>query len=105
MPTDDDPPSEETEAEGFDRWRRESALGAVGTGIARGLRDVFAPTQDKPVAIAEAPGAPPDEDERVHVILDLDDPTKSVAIVPERSKNAPPAAPEGPKNPKTAEEA
>jgi hypothetical protein len=88
-PTEEDEP-EEAPADGFDRWRRESALGAVGTGIARGLRDVFAPTRDEPAAVAEVPGDPPGDDERVRVILDPDDPAKSVAIVPEKPAKKPP---------------
>jgi hypothetical protein len=103
LPTDDDAPSEAT-AEGFDRWRRESSLGVVGTGIARGLRDVFAPTQDKPVVVAEVPGEPPDGDERVRVLLDPDDPTKSVAIVPERSRKTSPEAPMTAEQPERDEE-
>ncbi len=70
---------------GFDRWRKESALGAIGTGVARGLRSVFAPPVDEPVIVASVPGEPPDADTRVRVILDPDDPTKSVAIVPDPS--------------------
>jgi hypothetical protein len=83
---------DETES-GFERWRRESALGAVGTGIAKGLRDVFAPTDDHQVIVAEVPGDPPDSGERVRVILDPDDPTKAVAYVPkpaERDDESPP---------------
>jgi hypothetical protein len=34
------------------------------------------------VIVAEVPGDPPDASERVRVILDPDDPTKSVAYVP-----------------------
>ena len=75
---------------GFDRWRTESALGAVGTGIARGLHAVFAPPVDEVVIMASVPGDPPDADDRVRVILDPDDPTKSIAIVPD-----PPADPSG----------
>jgi hypothetical protein len=67
---------------GFDRWRRDSALGAVGTGVARGLQAVFAPPQNEPVIVAEAPGDPPGADGRLRVILDLDDPTKSIALIP-----------------------
>ena len=67
----------------FDRWRRESALGAVGTGIARGLQAVFAPPVDEVVIVASVPGEPPDADTRVRVILDPEDPAKSIAIVPE----------------------
>jgi hypothetical protein len=66
---------------GFDRWRRESALGNVGTGIARGLQSVFAPPADEPVIVASVPGDPPDPD-RLQVILDPDDPSKSIVIVP-----------------------
>jgi len=83
------PDAPEEPAGGFDRWRRESALGAVGTGVARGLQAVFAPPVDEPVVVAAVPGDPPDADQRVRVVLDPDDPTKSVAIVPERA-----AAPE-----------
>ena len=56
----------------------------MGTGVARGLQAVFAPPVDEPVIVASVPGDPPGEDERIRVILDPDDPTKSVAIVPER---------------------
>jgi hypothetical protein len=74
---------EEAPPEGFDRWRRESALGNVGTGIARGLQAVFAPPANEPVIVASVPGEPPDPD-RLQVILDPDDPSKSVVIVPPR---------------------
>ena len=67
---------------GFDRWRKESALGAVGTGVARGLQAVFAPRVDEVVVVASVPGEPPDADQRLQVILDPDDPTKSIAIMP-----------------------
>jgi hypothetical protein len=58
----------------------------VGTGIAKGLQNVFAPTDNHQVIVAEVPGDPPDADERVRVILDPDDPTKSVAYVPKSSE-------------------
>jgi hypothetical protein len=87
----DEPDDDTTEPEfppaGFERWRRESALGTVGTGIARGLQNVFAPPQDQPVMVAPVPGDPPDPD-RLQVILDPDDPTKSIAVVP-RAHSAP----------------
>jgi hypothetical protein len=67
--------------EGFERWRRDSALGAVGTGIARGLQNVFAPPPNQPVIVVSVPGDPPDPD-RLQVILDPDDPSKSVALLP-----------------------
>ncbi len=91
-PAEDEPVEagsrEEHDGSGFDSWRRESALGSVGTGIARGLQAVFAPPADEIVIVAAVPGDPPDADQRVRVILDPDDPTKSVAIMPE-----PPAEP------------
>ena len=85
----DEPPEEadgdaeapEHAAEGFERWRRDSALGSVGTGIARGLQYVFQPPQDEPVMVAPVPGDPPDPD-RIQVILDPDDPTKSIVVIP-----------------------
>jgi hypothetical protein len=66
----------------FDAWRRRSAVGAIATGVALGLRDIFQPTKIEPVMTAEAPGDPPDAANRLRVILDPDDPTKSVAILP-----------------------
>jgi len=83
--TRDDAPeqsSEEAGAVGFDRWRRQSSIGGVGTGIARGLQAVFAPPADEIAIVAAVPGEPPDADQRVRVVLDHDDPTKSVAIMP-----------------------
>jgi len=74
---------EDDDTGGFDHWRKESALGAVGTGVARGLQAVFAPHVDEVVIVASVPGDPPDADDRVRVILDPDDPTKSIAIVPD----------------------
>lgn len=74
---------------GFERWRKESALGGIGTGIARGLQAVFAPPADEVVIVAAVPGEPPDADQRVRVILDPDDPTKSVAIVPDPAPDPP----------------
>jgi hypothetical protein len=66
----------------FDAWRRRTAIGGMATGVALGLQEIFYPTKNEPVLTAEAPGDPPDADERLRVILDPDDPTKSVAIVP-----------------------
>jgi hypothetical protein len=43
------------------------------------------------VIVASVPGDPPDADERLRVVLDPDDPTKSVAILP---KSAPDDAPD-----------
>jgi hypothetical protein len=94
-PAEDAPPdhdnngAEHEDAAGFERWRKQSALGAVGTGIARGLHAVFAPPVDEVVIVAAVPGDPPDADQRVRVILDPDDPTKSVAIMPDTPADPP----------------
>ena len=58
-------------------------MGAIATGVALGLKEIFQPTNIEPVITAPAPGDPPDADERLRVILHPDDPTKSVAILPE----------------------
>lgn len=79
----------DTAPRGFEGWRRQSALGAVGTGVARGLQAVFAPPANQPVVAAEAPGDPPGRDDRLRVILDPDDPSKSVAIVPDPDRPGP----------------
>jgi hypothetical protein len=81
---------EDEDRGGFDTWRRESALGAVGTGLARGLQAVFAPPAHEIAIVAAVPGEPPDADQRLQVILDPDDPTKSVAIVPKTAADRPP---------------
>lgn len=81
----------EESAEGFDRWRKESAIGGIGTGIARGLQAVFAPPAHEIAIVAEVPGEPPDADTRLRVILDPDDPTKSIAVVPTAPVDPPPA--------------
>jgi hypothetical protein len=99
-PDDDEADGEESweaarddapDAGGFDRWRRGSSLGAVGTGLARGLQAVFAPPPDEVVIVAAVPGDPPDADTRLRVILDPDDPTKSIAVVPSPPADPPPA--------------
>ena len=65
---------------GLDAWRRRSATGEVGTAIARGLAAVFAPNENKPVVSAPVPGDPPDPHQGFRVVLDPDDPAKSVAV-------------------------
>jgi hypothetical protein len=87
---DHDNTGAEDDAAGFERWRKESALGAVGTGIARGLHSVFGAPVDEVVIMAAVPGDPPDADQRVRVILDPDDPTKSIAIMPDTPADPPP---------------
>jgi hypothetical protein len=77
-----DPDPGDDSREGFDRWRNESAIGGIGTGIARGLQSVFGSPRQEIAIVAEVPGEPPDADTRLRVILDPDDPTKSIAVVP-----------------------
>jgi hypothetical protein len=84
---EDDPPPRR-----FDAWRRRSAIGAIATGVALGLKEIFQPTNIEPVITAPAPGDPPDADERLRVILDPDDPTKSVAILPKAAVHSGAAA-------------
>jgi hypothetical protein len=92
VPTEAEAPDEEAlgeSREGFDRWRNESAIGGIGTGIARGLQSVFGSPQQEIAIVAEVPGEPPDADTRLRVILDPDDPTKSIAVVPLPPADAP----------------
>lgn len=91
---DTTPEAGEDATEGFDRWRKESAIGGIGTGIARGLQAVFAPPAHEIAIVAEVPGEPPDADTRLRVILDPDDPTKSIAVVPTAPATRPPSEPD-----------
>jgi hypothetical protein len=84
-------PEPDDEHTGFDRWRNESAIGGIGTGIARGLQSVFGSPRQEIAIVAEVPGEPPDADKRLRVILDPDDPTKSIAVVPAPPADPPPA--------------
>jgi hypothetical protein len=79
---------------GFDAWRRRSATGEVGTAIARGLAAVFAPNENRPVVSAPVPGDPPDPRQGFRVLLDPDDPSKSVAVFAPEAEDA-----EGPGDP------
>jgi hypothetical protein len=87
----EDPEAGDESREGFDRWRNESAIGGIGTGIARGLQSVFGSPRQEIAIVAEVPGEPPDADKRLRVILDPDDPTKSIAVVPAPPSDALPA--------------
>jgi hypothetical protein len=50
--------------------------------VALGLKEIFQPTNIEPVITAEAPGDPPDDENRLRVVLDPDDPSKSVVYLP-----------------------
>ena len=65
-----DESADEIPSRRFDAWRRRSAVGGMATGIALGLQEVFYPNKNEPVISAEAPGEPPDADDRLRVILD-----------------------------------
>jgi hypothetical protein len=91
-----EPSAEELPARRFDAWRRRSAIGALATGVALGLKEIFQPTNIEPVITAEAPGEPPEDETRLRVVLDLEDPTKSVAYLPRTTgkPDPPPASPD-----------
>jgi hypothetical protein len=61
---------------------------------------VFGTPQDQIVMVAPVPGGPPDPD-RLQVILDPDDPTKSIAVLPAAAADddAPPAQTDSPPSP------
>jgi hypothetical protein len=88
----DDESADEIPSRRFDAWRRRSAVGGMATGIALGLQEVFYPNKNEPVISAEAPGEPPDADDRLRVVLDPDDPTKSTVVVPKSHPVTPPPA-------------
>lgn len=61
-------PGEDTAGEGggspttkMETWRRRSASGAILTGIALGLQQVFEPKHDEPAIVIETSGDPPDD--------------------------------------------
>ena len=81
-PIEADGHAEEPPPRRFEGWRRHSVIGAIATGMALGLKEIFQPGTIEPVITAQAPGDPPDAEDRLRVVLDPDDPTKSVAIVP-----------------------
>ena len=89
---DDEPPVAELPSRRFDAWRRMTAIGGIATGVALGLKEIFQPSSEEPAITAEAPGDPPDAGERLRVILDPEDPTKSVAILPP-DDTSPPSGP------------
>ncbi len=77
----DEPDEEECAPSGFDQWRRRSATGAVLTGIALGLQEVFTPTRDQPAIVVTADDGADDPPRAVEVHLDPDNPAATVAVV------------------------
>ncbi len=78
-----EPPKDETPAgaAGFDRWRRRSVTGAVMTGIALGLQEVFTGPKPEIAIVHEAPGEPPAEDQAIALSFDPDQPHRAVAVI------------------------
>ena len=62
-------------------WRRRTVTGAMLTGIARGLGQVFEPERERAAIVAEMPGAPPPPPGPVEAQIDPDDPEASRLIV------------------------
>jgi hypothetical protein len=67
--------------EKVEAWRRRTVAGAMLTGIARGLGQVFDPEKEKPAIVAEMAGAPPPPPGPVEAVIDPDDPAASLLVV------------------------
>ena len=67
--------------------------GCHRNGYRPGAAGRSAPPAHEIAIVAEVPGEPPDADQRLRVILDPDDPTKSIAVVPSPPADTPPADP------------
>jgi hypothetical protein len=71
------------------QWRRRSALGAVLTGMALGLQEVFDPEEERSIVIeVDADGEPLDLP--VQMFLDPDSPAGSLCIVHASDNRKPP---------------
>jgi hypothetical protein len=82
----DDDPEDDTEPTGpdplrFNHWMKRSATGAVLTGVTLGLQRALEERDRRPPFVVEAPGEPEDDDARIHLQFDPDDPSKTVAVV------------------------
>lgn len=73
----------------FSRWMRQSATGAVLSGIALGLQQALEPKRPVAAFVIAAPGEPEDPDAMIRLHFDPDDPTKTVAVI-RRQSAAPP---------------
>jgi hypothetical protein len=65
----------------FQQWIKRSASGAVLTGIALGLQQVYQPKRELPAFVIEATGEPEDPNAPITLHFDPDDPTKTVAVI------------------------
>ena len=64
----------------MEAWRRRSATGAILTGFAFGLKEVFEPERDEPAIVQQVPGEPPG-DLPVEAQLDQTRPDESVVTI------------------------
>lgn len=62
-------------------WRRHSVTGAVLTGIALGLQEVFQPPREPAAIVSQVPGDPPGPPGPLQVHLDPDDPAACTVVV------------------------
>lgn len=62
-------------------WRRRTVTGAMLTGIARGLGQVFEPERERAAIVSEMPGAPPPPPGPVEAVIDPEDPEASRLVV------------------------
>lgn len=76
----------------LEAWRRRTALGALMTGIAMGLQQVFDPNKDnRPAIVIQASGQPPDPNAPLSLEeLDADFPVDTTVVV--RPSKLPPSA-------------
>ena len=64
----------------FSRWMKESATGAVLTGVTLGLQRALE-RRDRPAIVVDAPGEPEGEEPLIRLQFDPDDPSKTFAVV------------------------
>ena len=64
----------------MEAWRRRSATGAILTGFAFGLKEVFEPERDEPAIVQQVPGEPPG-DLPVEAQLDQTRPDEAVVTI------------------------
>lgn len=79
-----EPDERPTEAGAVDRWRRNTASGAVATALALGLQQVFEPARADTVGIEQEAPAKPADPERVELRFDPLDSRGTVVVVHSR---------------------
>ena len=82
-----------------DRFRRGAVGGVLAAGLL-GIADALEgrPRKEEVVIVQEAPSAPPREPRRLELLLDPDDPSKSLVFLPQPADggDAAPDAPDAP---------